>query len=123
MAAPCDSNPCLNGGSCTVLPSGDFSCHCITPTYTGERCESIISTPQFKLANTGTHISGCNSSITMVLLHNSSLTLHMTSFIIDKNECTIHIFVKKKQNILSQKISKSLKTSLLIYCPKQTSLQ
>ena len=35
---PCISNPCLNGGTCTVSdsPSG-FSCTCIPP-YMGKTC-------------------------------------------------------------------------------------
>uniref|UniRef100_A0A8C6U441 FAT atypical cadherin 3a n=1 Tax=Neogobius melanostomus TaxID=47308 RepID=A0A8C6U441_9GOBI len=39
---PCGSQPCRNGGSCTTLPSGGFSCTC-SPQYTGGRCELEIT--------------------------------------------------------------------------------
>uniref|UniRef100_A0AAV2J7I2 Uncharacterized protein n=1 Tax=Knipowitschia caucasica TaxID=637954 RepID=A0AAV2J7I2_KNICA len=39
---PCGNQPCRNGGSCTTLPSGGFSCTC-SPQYTGGRCELEIT--------------------------------------------------------------------------------
>jgi hypothetical protein len=35
---PCDPNPCQNGGECTPLGGGDFSCSCF-PEWTGPTCE------------------------------------------------------------------------------------
>uniref|UniRef100_A0A3B3S9R2 FAT atypical cadherin 3 n=1 Tax=Paramormyrops kingsleyae TaxID=1676925 RepID=A0A3B3S9R2_9TELE len=38
----CERAPCLNGGSCTSLPSGGFECSC-SPQFTGGRCETEIT--------------------------------------------------------------------------------
>ncbi|XP_066522855.1 protocadherin Fat 3a isoform X2 [Hoplias malabaricus] len=38
----CSKNPCLNGATCSNLPSGGFSCSC-GGLYTGERCETELS--------------------------------------------------------------------------------
>ncbi|XP_062873349.1 protocadherin Fat 3a isoform X1 [Trichomycterus rosablanca] len=38
---PCANRPCANGGACTGLPTGGFSCSC-PPLYTGRRCETEI---------------------------------------------------------------------------------
>ena len=35
--APCDENPCLNGGLC-VLDGSDLRCQC-TPDWTGDLCQ------------------------------------------------------------------------------------
>ncbi|XP_041656534.1 coagulation factor VII [Cheilinus undulatus] len=37
---PCRTNPCLNGGMCT-LDRGDFSCLC-PPQYRGKICDSVV---------------------------------------------------------------------------------
>lgn len=39
--APCDPNPCKNGGTCTENDSG-FQCGC-TSDFTGDQCEQPIS--------------------------------------------------------------------------------
>lgn len=36
--APCDSNPCLNGGQCTNVGIGRFTCNCTGTGYTGRTC-------------------------------------------------------------------------------------
>ncbi|KYO28523.1 hypothetical protein Y1Q_0005325 [Alligator mississippiensis] len=38
----CERNPCLNGGSCTSVPSGGYQCSCLSQ-YTGRNCESEIT--------------------------------------------------------------------------------
>ncbi|XP_059932324.1 protocadherin Fat 3a isoform X3 [Gadus macrocephalus] len=38
----CLKQPCLNGATCTSLPSGGFACSC-SPQYTGGRCETEIT--------------------------------------------------------------------------------
>jgi len=38
---PCDSKPCLNGGQCTQILGGKFTCKCIDP-YTGNTCEEVL---------------------------------------------------------------------------------
>ncbi|KAK0149004.1 Protocadherin Fat 3 [Merluccius polli] len=38
----CLKQPCLNGATCTSLPSGGFACSC-NPQYTGGRCETEIT--------------------------------------------------------------------------------
>ncbi|KAJ8280395.1 hypothetical protein GJAV_G00054020 [Gymnothorax javanicus] len=38
----CERAPCLNGGTCTSLPSGGFQCTC-TSQFTGGRCEIEIT--------------------------------------------------------------------------------
>ncbi|CAH1779630.1 unnamed protein product [Owenia fusiformis] len=40
---PCDSSPCINGGTCVRLPGRFFECGCNLP-YTGPRCETLITT-------------------------------------------------------------------------------
>ncbi|CAJ0952835.1 unnamed protein product, partial [Mesorhabditis belari] len=40
---PCDSSPCRNGATCTMItpsPSPSFTCTC-DPNYTGERCQYV----------------------------------------------------------------------------------
>jgi hypothetical protein len=34
----CQTNPCLNGGSCQSVPGGGYRCICST-SFTGTRCE------------------------------------------------------------------------------------
>jgi hypothetical protein len=43
--APCDSNPCLNGGTCSVS-GNSYTCTC-PPGYTGNTCESNIRPGKF----------------------------------------------------------------------------
>ncbi|XP_043928134.1 protocadherin Fat 3 isoform X2 [Protopterus annectens] len=38
----CDKNPCLNGGSCTSLPSSGYQCSCLSQ-FTGRSCEIEIT--------------------------------------------------------------------------------
>lgn len=38
--APCDSNPCMNGGTCSAV-GNTFSCSCL-PGYSGRSCESNL---------------------------------------------------------------------------------
>lgn len=38
ISAPCDSNPCLHSGQCSVVGAG-FRCKCL-PGYSGPLCES-----------------------------------------------------------------------------------
>ena len=38
----CDSNPCMNQGTCTRTSDGGFSCNCLIG-YTGDHCETEIS--------------------------------------------------------------------------------
>lgn len=40
FSAPCDSNPCHNGGTCTISGSS-YACTC-PPGYTGNICQSNI---------------------------------------------------------------------------------
>ena len=35
---PCQSNPCLNGATCSLDENNDFQCEC-PPGYTGDNCE------------------------------------------------------------------------------------
>jgi Notch-like protein len=38
VANSCDSDPCLNGGTCTLRSLDSYSCTC-APGYTGQHCE------------------------------------------------------------------------------------
>ena len=42
---PCQSNPCLNGGTCT-MDGKDFACSCIDG-YTGRKCASKMCKTMF----------------------------------------------------------------------------
>lgn len=41
ILVPCDSNPCLNSGTCTNNGASNFICSC-PPGYTGRTCETNI---------------------------------------------------------------------------------
>ncbi|XP_059187594.1 coagulation factor X [Centropristis striata] len=43
---PCRTNPCLNGGMCT-MDRGDFLCLC-TPQYHGKTCDSVVSACRYR---------------------------------------------------------------------------
>ncbi|XP_054452358.1 coagulation factor X [Anoplopoma fimbria] len=43
---PCRTNPCLNGGMCT-LDRGDFTCLC-SPQYHGKTCDSVVSACRYR---------------------------------------------------------------------------
>ncbi|KAG7266403.1 hypothetical protein CRUP_010718 [Coryphaenoides rupestris] len=42
LAESCASNPCINGGSCSTLPSGGYFCRC-PASFMGTHCEVVIS--------------------------------------------------------------------------------
>ena len=44
-ANPCETNPCLNGGSCTKIDFISYEC-CCTEDYYGEHCEKRRAPPR-----------------------------------------------------------------------------
>ena len=38
MTSPCDSNPCLNGGTCDFISDTEFNCSC-QMGFSGKNCE------------------------------------------------------------------------------------
>ena len=45
LNTPCKSEPCMNGGVCSVVQAtGSFTCSCL-PNFTGKNCENDISNP------------------------------------------------------------------------------
>ncbi|KAE9538509.1 hypothetical protein AGLY_005608 [Aphis glycines] len=60
----CSSHPCQNGGSCGVLPNGQFNCSC-TSGYTGAFCEHGIIVARSH-ADDGCKIMPCMNSGTCI---------------------------------------------------------
>lgn len=70
----CHSEPCLNGGSCSIRPEG-YSCTCL-PSHTGPHCQTAVdhcvsgkyyppSEPQL-VKGAGHEGVGCNIALTFI---------------------------------------------------------
>ncbi|XP_078349853.1 uncharacterized protein LOC144634690 [Oculina patagonica] len=57
---PCDSSPCLQGGTCTKLTSDDFKCDCPTG-FKGKRCDENIDDCAAFPCKHGSCIDGINN--------------------------------------------------------------
>jgi hypothetical protein len=106
--APCFSNPCQNGASCTDLPRNRFSCHCSTG-FSGEFCEE---------ANACSNVDCGSNGVCRLLSKDSPLSYYCSCYdgLFFGTKCDYSVEENPCINGLNELYPTKLHKSLYIQC-------